>query len=148
MKRQHYGGVDSPVDLMPHVSQDVPDLQPVQNLSDTDKLMFLYYREEMLNVLEREHEYEHYYRDHFHQTMNTSEGTLTMTYTYEEEKFRSDAIEILLKRRRLNEAFDGAMGSSLFCFFMQSICHLIYDCAALQQNWPHRSGAIYREGAN
>ncbi len=115
------GGVESPVNLTPQIPKDVPNLQPVPNvnlqpvpnLSDTDKLMFLAHREEMIKVQDWEHRHEYYYKNHVHRTMNPSDGSLTMTNTYQEEYVRSEAIERLLKRKRLDEAFNGAIGSSM-----------------------------------
>ena len=76
--------------------------------SDTDKLMYLAYRDDCHSELT----YDYYWRDHIHCKMNPGRfGALTMTYDEEEEDMRSSEIERLLKRKRLDDAFDCAIGS-------------------------------------
>ena len=97
------------------VSQDVPNPQPVPDLSDTDMLMFLAYRLDLIDQIEVENEYEYRAREYYRLKYNPSECAATLVYSHEE--YRTDQIDRLLKRNRLKDAFIGAIRSSLFCFF-------------------------------
>jgi hypothetical protein len=80
-------------------------------LSDTDKLMYLAYRAEMIAIRDLELTYDYYWRDYIHCKMNPG-CPLTMTYDEQlQEEMRSSEIERLLKRKRLDDAFDCAIGS-------------------------------------
>ena len=78
--------------------------------SDTDKLMYLAYRAEMIAIRDLELTYDYYWRDYIHCKMNPG-CPLTMTYDEQQEEMRSSEIERLLKRKRLDDAFDCAIGS-------------------------------------
>jgi hypothetical protein len=66
----------------------------------------------MIAIRDLELTYDYYWRDHIHCKMNPGRfGALTMTYDEEEEDMRSSEIERLLKRKRLDDAFDCAIGS-------------------------------------
>ena len=97
------------------VSQDVPNPQPVPDLSDTDMLMFLAYRLDFIDQIEVENEYEYRAWEYYRLKYNPSEGTRTWLVSQEED--RTIQIDRLLKRKRLNDAFNGAIRSSLFCLF-------------------------------
>ena len=97
------------------VSQNVPNPQPVPDLSDTDMLMFLAYRLDIIDQIEVENEYEYRAWEYYRLKYNPSEGTRTWLVSQEED--RTIQIDRLLKRNRLKDAFIGAIRSSLFCFF-------------------------------
>ena len=81
-------------------------------LSDTDKLMYLAFRAEMIAIRDLELTYDYYWRDHIDCKMNPGRfGALTMTFDEQEEDKRSSEIERLLKRKRLDDAFDCTIGS-------------------------------------
>ena len=81
-------------------------------LSDTDKLMYFAYRAEMIAIRDWELMYDYYWKDHIHFMMNPGRlCALTMTYDEQEEGMRSHEIERLVKRKRLDDAFDCAIGS-------------------------------------
>ena len=80
--------------------------------SDTDKLMYLAFRAEMIAIRDLELTYDYYWRDHIDCKMNPGRDcALTMTIDEQEEYMRSSEIERLLKRKRLDDAFDCAIGS-------------------------------------
>ena len=81
-------------------------------LSDTDKLMYLAYRAEMIAIHNVELMYDYYWKDHIHFMMNPGRScALTLIYDEQEEDMRSSEIERLVKRKRLADAFDCAIGS-------------------------------------
>lgn len=114
------------------VDNSTASLMPMQALTDTDKLMYLVYRQEMIAITAVVDDYDYQYCKCIHEAMNPAGGSPTMTYSLDEHN-RTREINKLVKRRRLNEAFKLAIGS-VFKFFMQSIFHLTENFAALHQD--------------
>ena len=97
---------------MPKRSAPASNVSNSGGLSDTDKLMYLAFRAEMIAIRDFELTYDYYWRDHIDCKMNPGRfGALTMTFDEQEEDKRSSEIERLLKRKRLDDAFECAIGS-------------------------------------
>ena len=105
MSKRKHCQMDSVSDLM--------TLEP--KVSDSMKLMFLAYRAEMIYLCDVNLEYDYYWRDYADSLTHPDRpGPLTRPIEETDEDDRSLAIKRLLKRRRLDDAFDCAIGFYTF----------------------------------